>query len=93
MFDTKDDDEVDEEGSDGEAVVAEREEKRIIESTSGAGLSSSGKGSGTEESEEKGTGKRKRKGKKRSRAEKERASKKWGSGINGKEGTEEDAGR
>ena len=34
-----------------------------------------------------------RRGKKQSRAEKGRASNKWGSGINGKEGTEEDAGR
>ena len=38
VFDTKDDDEVDEEGSDGEAEVAERGEKRrAIESASGAG--------------------------------------------------------
>ena len=37
VFDTKDDDEVDEEGSDGEAEVAERGEKRGVESPSGAG--------------------------------------------------------
>ena len=37
MLDTKDDDEVDEEGSDGEAEVAERGEKRGVESTSGGG--------------------------------------------------------
>ena len=34
---TKDDDEVDEEGSDGEAEVAERGEKRGVEGTSGGG--------------------------------------------------------
>ena len=49
VFDTKDDDEVDEEGSDGEAEVAERGEKRGVESTSGGG----GKKGGKEEEEKR----------------------------------------
>ena len=54
MFDTKDDDEVDEEGSDGEAEVAERGEKRRVESTSGGGGKGGKEETRGEEAEEQG---------------------------------------